>query len=126
MSCILIVEDEQHIADGLRFNLEAEGHETMVAPDGETALAAILGEPQKVDVVILDIMLPGKDGFAVASELRAAGHFVEPYLWVSGFMLPDSVCVEAHYFCLSLKANHWYRNGNSIFDITTYEFFNIV
>ena len=76
MSCILIVEDEQHIADGLRFNLEAEGHETMVAPDGETALAAILGEPQKVDVVILDIMLPGKDGFAVASELRAAGHFV--------------------------------------------------
>ena len=76
MSRILIVEDEQHIADGLRFNLEAEGHETMVAPDGETALAAILGEQQAIDVVILDVMLPGKDGFAVAAELRAAGHFV--------------------------------------------------
>jgi two-component system alkaline phosphatase synthesis response regulator PhoP len=76
MSCILVVEDEQHIADGLRFNLEAEGLEAMVAPDGETALAVILGEQQRVDVVILDVMLPGKDGFAVASELRAAGHFV--------------------------------------------------
>ena len=76
MSRILIVEDEQHIADGLRFNLEAEGLEAIVAPDGETALAVILGEQQRVDAVILDVMLPGKDGFAVASELRAAGHFV--------------------------------------------------
>ena len=76
MSRILIVEDEQHIADGLRFNLEAEGLEATVAPDGETALTVILGEQQRVDVVILDVMLPGKDGFAVASELRAAGHFV--------------------------------------------------
>ena len=76
MSHILIVEDEQHIADGLRFNLEAEGHEAMVASDGETALTTILEEPQRVDIVILDVMLPGKDGFTVASELRAAGHFV--------------------------------------------------
>ena len=76
MSRILIVEDEQHIADGLRYNLEAEGHEATIAPDGERALALVLGERQPFDVVILDVMLPGKDGFAVASELRAAGQFV--------------------------------------------------
>ena len=73
---ILIVEDEQHIADGLRFNLEAEGHEATIAPNGETALATILGEQQTVEIVILDVMLPGKDGFSVAAELRAAGQFV--------------------------------------------------
>ena len=76
MSRILIVEDEPHIADGLRFNLEAEGHEAAVAPDGEVALSIILGERRHIDVIILDVMLPGKDGFTVASELRAAGHYV--------------------------------------------------
>ena len=76
MSRVLIVEDEQHIADGLRYNLEAEGHEASIAADGERALNLLLGERQPADVVILDVMLPGKDGFAVASELRAAGHFV--------------------------------------------------
>ena len=76
MSRILIVEDEQHIADGLRFNLEAEGHEATVASDGEAALSIILGECRPPDAIILDVMLPGKDGFAVASELRAAGHYV--------------------------------------------------
>ena len=76
MSHILIVEDEPHIADGLRFNLQAEGHEALVAPDGEAALSIILGERRHVDVIILDVMLPGKDGFTVASELRAAGHYV--------------------------------------------------
>jgi len=76
MSRVLIVEDEQHLADGLRFNLEAEGHEASVVPDGESALATLIGEQQPFDVVILDVMLPGKDGFAVASELRAAGQYV--------------------------------------------------
>ena len=76
MSRILIVEDEQHIADGLRFNLEAEGHEATIASDGKKALALLLKERRPFDVVVLDVMLPGKDGFAVASELRAAGHYV--------------------------------------------------
>ncbi len=76
MSRILIVEDEQHIADGLRYNLEQEGHEASIAPDGNRALEMLLKEHRPADVVILDVMLPGKDGFAVASELRAAGHFV--------------------------------------------------
>jgi DNA-binding response OmpR family regulator len=76
VSRILIVEDEQHIADGLCFNLEAEGHDASVAADGETALRWILDERQLFDVVVLDVMLPGKDGFAVASELRRSGQFV--------------------------------------------------
>ena len=71
MSRILIVEDEQHIADGLRYNLEQEGHEASIAPDGKRALDMLLKEHRPADVVILDVMLPGKDGFAVASELRA-------------------------------------------------------
>jgi DNA-binding response OmpR family regulator len=65
---ILIVEDEDHIADGLKFNLEAEGYETEIAADGETALA-ILNDTE-FDAIVLDIMLPGIDGFEVARDLR--------------------------------------------------------
>jgi DNA-binding response OmpR family regulator len=76
MSRILIVEDEQHIAAGLRFNLEAEGHEATMVPDGEGALGMLMGERCPFDAVVLDVMLPGMDGFSVASELRAAGQYV--------------------------------------------------
>jgi DNA-binding response OmpR family regulator len=76
MSRVLIVEDEQHIADGLRFNLEAEGHEAQVVSDGEQALRLLVSERQPFDVVILDVMLPGKNGFSVAADLRAAGQYV--------------------------------------------------
>ena len=90
MSRILLVEDEQHLADGLRFNLEAEGHEVTVARDGETATKLVLEERRPVDVVILDVMLPGKDGFAVASELRAAHEFV-PILMLTARGRPEDV-----------------------------------
>ena len=73
---VLIVEDEQHLADGLRFNLEAEGYDAEVTGDGETALSLWLEGQREYDAVVLDVMLPGKDGFTVASELRAAGNFV--------------------------------------------------
>jgi DNA-binding response OmpR family regulator len=76
MSRILVVEDEQHLADGLQFNLQAEGHEATVAADGEQALAMVLEERRPFDAVVLDVMLPGKNGFAVAAELRAAGQYV--------------------------------------------------
>ena len=76
MSRVLIVEDEAHLANGLRFNLEAEGHGVEVVSDGESALDLLLKRRQNFDAVVLDVMLPGKDGFAVASELRAARNFV--------------------------------------------------
>ncbi len=73
---VLIVEDEQHLADGLRFNLEAEGYDAQVAGDGEAALSLLFDKSHEYDAVVLDVMLPGKDGFTVAAELRAAGNFV--------------------------------------------------
>ena len=76
MSTVLIVEDEKHLADGLRFNLEAEGYEVETAGDGKTALALLLAEGAAFDVVVLDVMMPGLDGFHVAAELRRAGSFV--------------------------------------------------
>ena len=74
---LLIVEDEHHLAEGLRFNLEAEGYEADVVETGEAALERLLGaERQRYDVVVLDVMLPGKDGFAVVAELRRPRQFV--------------------------------------------------
>src|SRR5579862_1826191 len=76
MSRILVVEDEQHLADGLRFNLESEGYQVRLVDSGEAALELFRTEPQPFDVVVLDVMLPGKDGFTVVSEMRQAGQFV--------------------------------------------------
>ena len=76
MSRILIVEDEQHLADGLRFNLEAEGYQVQVVDTGEAAIDAFAQENDSFDIVVLDVMLPGKDGFDVISELRRSGQFV--------------------------------------------------
>jgi DNA-binding response OmpR family regulator len=90
VSRILVVEDEQHIADGLRFNLEAEGHDVSVATDGEQALASILNEQRAFDIVVLDVMLPGKDGFAVAAALRSAGQFL-PILMLTARNRPEDV-----------------------------------
>lgn len=76
MSRVLIVEDEQHLADGLRFNLEAGGYQVEVAATGEAALEILTSKTPPVDVVVLDVMLPGKDGFTVMSEMREAGQFI--------------------------------------------------
>jgi len=76
MSRVLIVEDEEHLATGLRFNLEAEGYEVEVVDNGESALELLTDGERRFDLVVLDVMLPGKDGFAVVAELRHAGQFV--------------------------------------------------
>jgi DNA-binding response OmpR family regulator len=76
VSRILLVEDEQHLADGLRFNLEAEQYDVDVVESGEEALLRLTADPTRHDVVILDVMLPGIDGFEVVSELRRLRRFV--------------------------------------------------
>jgi DNA-binding response OmpR family regulator len=88
---ILIVEDEQHLADGLKFNLDAEGYEADVVETGEAALDRLIGSArQPYDLVVLDVMLPGKDGFAVVSELREAKQFV-PVLILTARGRPEDV-----------------------------------
>jgi len=76
MSRVLIVEDEAHLAQGLRFNLQAEGHEAEVAGDGEDALARLVEQAEHYDAVVLDVMLPGKSGFEVAETLRKKQNYV--------------------------------------------------
>jgi DNA-binding response OmpR family regulator len=87
---ILVVEDEEHLATGLRFNLEAEGYQVEIAPDGRTALDQLLGGESSFDLVILDVMLPDKDGFEVAKELREAGKYV-PVLMLTARGRPEDV-----------------------------------
>ncbi|HME33846.1 MAG TPA: response regulator transcription factor [Candidatus Sulfotelmatobacter sp.] len=90
MSRVLVVEDEAHLAQGLRFNLEAEGYAAEVVGDGEGATDRLLGKKEKFDAVVLDIMLPGKDGFSVVSELRAARNYV-PVLMLTARGRPEDV-----------------------------------
>jgi len=90
VSRVLIVEDEAHLATGLQFNLQAEGHAAEIAADGETGLDLLLNKHQSFDALVLDIMLPGKDGFAVATELRAARNFI-PILMLTARSRPEDV-----------------------------------
>ena len=95
MTRVLIVEDEAHLARGLRFNLEAEGHQVEVVGDGESALEKLLGlggraKREEFDAVVLDVMLPGKTGFQVVAELRAAKQFV-PVLMLTARGRPEDV-----------------------------------
>jgi two-component system, OmpR family, alkaline phosphatase synthesis response regulator PhoP len=90
MSRVLVVEDEEHLAEGLRFNLEEEGYEAEVVGDGESATAKLLQSKEPFDLVLLDIMLPGKDGFAVVSELRTARNYV-PVLMLTARGRPEDV-----------------------------------
>ncbi|HKV25752.1 MAG TPA: response regulator transcription factor [Candidatus Acidoferrum sp.] len=90
MSRILIVEDETHLAEGLRFNLEAEGHAVEISDTGEAALKRLIKEQENYDALVLDVMLPGKDGFSVARELRKAKNFI-PLLMLTARGRPEDV-----------------------------------
>jgi DNA-binding response OmpR family regulator len=90
MSRILVVEDESHIAQGLRFNLEAEGHSVEITGNGEDALQRLLARNEVFDLMLLDVMLPGKDGFTVASELRQKQNFI-PILMLTARGRPEDV-----------------------------------
>ena len=87
---ILIVEDEAHLAQGLLFNLQAEGHEAVVAGDGESAVDLLLKQSSPFDAVVLDVMLPEMDGFAVARAMRAAQNYT-PVLMLTARGRPEDV-----------------------------------
>src|SRR3984893_7301825 len=90
MTRILIVEDERNLADGLRFNLEAAGYQVQAVETGVAALDALAKAEPEFDVVVLDVMLPGKDGFTVMSEMRHGGNFT-PTLMLTARGHPDDV-----------------------------------
>ena len=90
MSRVLVVEDEAHLAKGLCFNLQAEGYSAEVVGDGESATERLIDKKENFDAIVLDIMLPGKDGFTVVSELRAARNYV-PVLMLTARGSPEDV-----------------------------------
>src|SRR5205823_10453134 len=90
MSRILIVEDEAHLAQGLRFNFEAEGHSVQTTERGEDALTRLVKNRENFDALVLDVMLPDKDGFSVARELREAKNYI-PLLMLTARGRPEDV-----------------------------------
>jgi DNA-binding response OmpR family regulator len=90
MSRVLVVEDEAHLADGLRFNLQEEGHAVEVAADGESAIEKLIEKKERFDAVVLDVMLPGKSGFDVAALLREKKNYV-PILMLTARGRPEDV-----------------------------------
>ena len=90
MTRVLIVEDEEHLARGLKFNLEAEGIDAEVVGDGESGLGRLLRANSGIDAVILDVMLPGISGFEVVSQLRNAKQYV-PVLMLTARGRPEDV-----------------------------------
>jgi DNA-binding response OmpR family regulator len=90
MSRILVVEDESHLAEGLRFNLEQEGYSVQVVGTGEEGIDRLLKEEEEFDALVLDVMLPGKDGFTVARTLREARNYI-PILMLTARARPEDV-----------------------------------
>lgn len=88
MARILVVEDESNLAQGLLFNLQAEGHTVSLAGDGETALEQL--QREGFDAMILDVMLPGRDGFEIAASLRAQDNYV-PILMLTARGRPEDI-----------------------------------
>src|ERR1700678_3762678 len=91
---IALIEDEEHLAQGLLFNLEAEGFRTHHESDGDAALAYLLDSPKSgpehVSVIVLDCMLPGTDGFAITRALREAQRYT-PILMLTARSHPEDV-----------------------------------
>lgn len=73
---IAVIEDEEHLAQGLIFNLRAEGYSTWHEADGAAALAWLLSPDSHPAAILLDVMLPGADGFTITRTLREARRYV--------------------------------------------------
>lgn len=81
MQRVLIVEDEANISELIDYNLKENGYETMIASDGESGLAYALSE--KPDLILLDVMLPGRSGLDVCRELREVHHLKMPVIMLT-------------------------------------------
>jgi DNA-binding response OmpR family regulator len=90
VSRVLVVEDEAHLATGIKFNLELEGYDVELVGDGVQAVARLAPPDHGFDLVILDVMLPGMDGFQVANRMREAGNYA-PVLMLTAKSLPEDV-----------------------------------
>ncbi len=87
---IVLVEDEEHLAQGLIFNLQAEGYRTHHESDGDSALAWLLAAKEPIAAIVLDCMLPGQDGFTIARALRETHHYT-PILMLTARSRPEEV-----------------------------------
>lgn len=91
---VVLVEDEEHLAKGVLFNLEAEGYRTHHEADGDAALAYLLDAPltgpDRIAIIVLDCMLPGTDGFDITRRLRAAQRYT-PILMLTARSRPEEV-----------------------------------
>lgn len=85
---ILLVEDEEHLAKGIQFNLEEEGYEVTLAADGATAVQCFEDGSESIDMIILDLMLPRMSGYAVCERIRGEGSTV-PILILSARTLSE-------------------------------------
>src|SRR6201996_7061457 len=87
---IVLVEDEEHLAQGLLFNLQAEGYRTHHESDGDSALAYLLAPPENTPARLLGGMLPGADAFTIVRALREAHHYT-PILMLTARSRPEEV-----------------------------------
>jgi DNA-binding response OmpR family regulator len=87
---IVVVEDEEHLAQGLLFNLQAEGYRTHHESDGDAALAYLLAPNENIAAIVLDCMLPGADGFTIVRALREAQRYT-PVLMLTARSRPEEV-----------------------------------
>ncbi|TWT66572.1 Sensory transduction protein regX3 [Allorhodopirellula solitaria] len=84
----MVVEDEQHLGIGIKYNLEAEGYRVSLVEDGPAALKLVDVAPHSIDLIVLDLMLPGMSGYTVCQKIREAGLGL-PVLMLSARTLPE-------------------------------------
>ena len=85
---ILVVEDEKHLGVGIKYNLEAENYRVTLVEDGATALRMVNSNGEAIDLIVLDLMLPGLSGYTVCETIRDAG-VTTPVLMLSARTLAE-------------------------------------
>ena len=91
MPNILLVEDEEHLAIGIRYNLTSEGLTVTTAADGHDALALLDKPNVDIDLVVLDVMLPGLSGYAVCEEIRSRGNLIPVVMLTARTLVEDRI-----------------------------------